>query len=238
METLSVEAIEKLLRCVNPVFEDLEPSQGKDEYVFRGSSFNVSFHGRLYLITAGHVVSGWPVANLRVFDLVTRNSLPFKGFHPRKSAEDTDDVAVFEIETEMLNADELTRLSPIVLDRQEAFRSQGLPRGGLFAVKGYPRVRGQVMVETATITNKPYEITGRDGGGLYAGLHSALYFTDIPITDLDGMSGAPWIVAGAETTSSLSQLAGLHISAAHSGEDISGIFITASGLLKRLKEIE
>jgi hypothetical protein len=93
METLSVEAIEKLLRCVNPVFEDLEPSQGKDEYVFRGSSFNVSFHGRLHLITAGHVVSGWPVANLRVFDLVTRNSLPFKGFHPRKSAEDTDDVA-------------------------------------------------------------------------------------------------------------------------------------------------
>jgi hypothetical protein len=81
METLSVEAVEKLLWCANPAFEDLKPSQGKDEYVFRGSSFNVSFHDRLYLITAGHVVCGWPVANSRVFDPVMRNSPDYAQNH-------------------------------------------------------------------------------------------------------------------------------------------------------------
>ncbi len=87
------------------VFEDLYHSGGKDEDAFSGTSFTAKFHDRLYLVTAGHVVSDQSAQNLRVFDPVTAHSLPFKKFHPRKSSEDRDDLAVFEIETRMLGTE-------------------------------------------------------------------------------------------------------------------------------------
>jgi len=230
MQILSEQAIDELLRCTNPVFEDLYPSGGKDEYAFRGTSFTAKFHDRLYLVTAGHVVSDQSAQNLRVFDPVTAHSLPFKKFHPRKSSEDRDDLAVFEIETTMLGTEELARLSPILLDQQDGRQLKSLPRDSLFAVKGYPIERGQVNVEAAKLNNRSYEIDGRSGGRLSAGLHNVVYSPDIPIRDLGGMSGAPWIVAGSEATEWVSLVAGVHISAAQSGAEISGIFVTAEAL--------
>lgn len=52
------------------------------------------------------------------------------------------------------------------------------------------------------------------------------------------MSGAPWIVARTGTTEWLSLLAGVHISAAQSGDEITGIFVTVNVLIKKLIEVE
>src|SRR5258708_39639605 len=172
MQILSEPVIDELLRCTNPVFEDLYPSGGRDEYAFRGTTFTVKFHDRLYLVTDGHVVHDQVAQNLRVFATVTAHSLPFKKFHP--PSEDRDDLAVCEIETTMLGTEELARLSPILLDQQEGRQLKSLPRDSLFAVKGYPIERGQVDVEAAKLNNRSYEIDGRSGGRLSAGLHNVL----------------------------------------------------------------
>jgi hypothetical protein len=230
--------LSNLLRCTKPIYKDLQPSTGRDEFSFLGTGFTARFYDRWYFITAGHVVPEEGPDLLRVFDPETGNSLPFKGYRPRESSNDQDDVAIFEIDISLLESAELSRLKPIRIDPVETVQLKTLPPKCIFAAKGYPVYRGQVDLDAATLNQRSFELTAENNGQLIKGVYNVRYFPENKITDLNGMSGAPWVVVRTNDVEWLSLLAGVHISASQSGADISGNFASVNMLIEKLKKAE
>jgi len=191
----------------------------------------------MYLITAGHIVEGRQIDDLRVFHPETGEPVPFKKHHPPKSKDDRDDLWIFEIDQEKLGIEVARALKPIFLNRQTNRPLHTLPRASHLALKGYPSERGQVDETRALLTNRSYLTDGRYlRPDERTGLHQVRYFQENHlIKDHNGMCGAPWIVGNCEDEKWSSLLAGVH---AEGGQEYMAIFIGADVLIERLTQIQ
>ncbi len=228
-----------LCACAKPlVFKDgktLDP-------FFSGTCFRVTFRGQIYVLTAHHCIQR-PDVDLQRHAVCCgepeHRYFPLKRCHHFETAstDDTDqgDIAIFEVATERLPADEVARIKTYVI-REKNTGLRTLPIGCRLFFEGYPTDLNVYDYGQKFWIRESLALFGAYAGEADANGVSIMRLDEMRgLRTLDGMSGSPVFAVARNEKSARTAFAGMVIRGG--GVPPVARFITSEILVRALRSV-
>lgn len=230
-----------ILKCARPVlfYNDSEAFP----YSVSGTSFFVSYHERLFAITAKHalMLREFNVQQFRIqYRVDNQEMVPTEALYTFRRVDeddtDQDDVAVWEVARRLVRRELFGTDRPYFLLDDDC--RAALIDTADYLYRGYPRAHREIDFE-----GRQYHLPSVSGAADYLGLDDTiarvhrLRFRNLdPLQDLDGLSGAPvFQVNKARGNYSSAAFAGMLLRGTRAS--MTGYFLENRRILELLSEI-
>ena len=161
-----------------------------------GTAFLVGFHHTLFVLTARHVVRGWPVHKLVVYPSDrSKNGLRLSDWWYVEDGEnEPDSTDLFLVRAELTKVPKSIQRSSHLLNLTQPHVSDWFKdrHSAMFYTFGYPKVANEADYANSRINTQQFFLRGTYiGPSVAGGCHEILLKNPLELPDFDGLSGSP-----------------------------------------------